>query len=828
MRHIGTYISATRAVAVQAMCIMCACGDPTPLSQSGVASGPDFLADDAGWVADAPVVFQDTTLEFPDTSGTSGDSASPPADSAENDETGSVDAGRTEDGTVLMDVTSDLLGPPDSVSAQDTSQDTGSIQFDKQRDCEVTFTYSAPPGVTAVSIRNEVTGWSSDTWALSDEDGDGTWTGSFDVSSYAPGSVGYKIYRTGDGIAENWLLDPSTPLQKMVDNVINSKFYIPDCALPLISVLSLETQATTGTLNASIAIQDGFAGETIPTIPSSVDVRVGNQVLSSTIYDSETGLVDIQLTGLKPGKHSIVVRAANGEGEAEPLFVPVWIESDKFDWAKSVLYFAFVDRFLDAAPGPQAPACLPQGTSTTWLGGDWTGLKQKIEEGYFTQLGVTALWITAPADNPDGCYSGELQKSYTAYHGYFPQSLTAPETRFGTMEDLRATVSAAHDRGIRVMVDLVANHVFQDHPLVSQHPDWFFPFYQCGFDEKPVECWFQPYLPDIDYTKDGAVEAFTDMALWWVREADLDGFRVDAVKHVHDNFMLTLRHKLNRMLSGSAIPFYLVGETFTGDWGGGFGPNETLIKYYVQPAMLDGQFDFPLYWKIVRTYARNEESMDSLGSYLVNIADYYGNYATMSNFLGNHDVVRFVSHAAGQINDVWGNGSKAQGFDNPPSQPANSDPYQRLRAAFGLMFAINGIPLIYYGDEIGLAGAGDPDNRRMMFFSGWTQEQQATYDHIGKLASARAAHPALWRGSVQVLTGGNDHAMAFAKLDTNSAVVVLTNRSGTDQNLTFVLPDALKGKSSLVDAINGTVVSTGATQATVTVGPYGTLYLVAP
>ncbi|NUN13380.1 MAG: alpha-glucosidase C-terminal domain-containing protein [Myxococcales bacterium] len=818
-------MSVSVTLLAQTIFFVSSCGDPTPLSLSELKSGTDIDGDSPLLVTDTGVTPQDTALEFPDTAVGNTDTDPTPADQLANDAGAHVDSTETINDIVVADSESDVHGSTDILTPQDTSEDTGRVPFDKQRKCEVNFTYSAPPGVSSVSVRNEVVGWSSDSWALSDDDGDGTWIGSYTVKDYTPGSYGYKFYRTGDGIVDNWVLDPANPLQKIVDNVVNSKFYIPNCSIPLISVLSLNTDANTGSITASIAIQDGLAGATIP---SSVDVRVGNQPLDSSVYDPNSGMVEIEVKGLKPGKHSILVRAANTGGNADPLFVPIWIEPQPFDWAQSVLYFAFVDRFADGAPGPQAPGCLPQGSSTTWLGGDWVGLKQKITDGYFSDLGVTALWITAPADNPDGCYSGELQKSYSAYHGYFPQSFTSVENRFGTMDDLRALVSAAHDRGIRILVDLVANHVFQDHPAVSQHPEWFFPYYQCGFDEKPVECWFQPYLPDIDYTRDGAIEAFTDMALWWIREADLDGFRVDAVKHVHDNFMLTLRHKINTLLGPSGVPFYLVGETFTGDWGGGFGPNETLIKYYVQPAMLDGQFDFPLYWKIVRTYGRNEESMESLGSYLVNISGYYGNNAVMSNFLGNHDVARFTSHAAGHIGDVWGNGSKAQGFDNPPPQPTNSEPYHRLRAAFALMFAVNGIPLIYYGDEIGLAGAGDPDNRRMMTFTDWSQEQQTTYDYLGKLAAARADHSALWRGTIQVLTSGNDHAMAFAKVDKNSAVIVVTNRSASSHVLTFALPDVLKGNTNLVDALSGQLVSAGATQATVTIEPYETLYLVAP
>ena len=67
--------------------------------------------------------------------------------------------------------------------------------------------------------------------------------------------------------------------------------------------------------------------------------------------------------------------------------------------------------------------------------------------------------------------------------------------------------------------------------------NWFNDFFQCGFEEAPLTCWFEDYLPDLNYESDAAVEEMANAALWWVMEADLDGFRIDAVKHMHDNFL---------------------------------------------------------------------------------------------------------------------------------------------------------------------------------------------------------------------------------------------------------------------------------------------------
>ena len=639
-----------------------------------------------------------------------------------------------------------------------------------ERACVLRFASPLPPGTVSASVRSELNEWgASGDWPLNDDDGDGVWTGEVDASSMNPGTYGYKLY-VDDA---NWILDPATPLRKVVSTENNSKLYVPDCALPELVVESLDIDGAAGAVHAVVAVADGTGGALLP---ESAIASLGGAALPCA-WDPASERFTVAATGLPAGKHTLRIRVANEAGDAAPVTVPVWIEPQAFSWRDAVLYFAFVDRFDNGDPSNDGnEACIDADDPARWMGGDWKGLLARIEGGWFDALGVNALWLTAPADNPSGCFSGDLPgKTYTAYHGYFPVSLTDPEEHFGTMEDLKAVVEAAHARGIRVLVDLVANHVHEQHPAYKAHPDWFNPYYQCGFEEKPVECWFQPYLPDLDYTKDEAVEAFTDMAVWWVREADIDGFRVDAVKHVHANFLRTLRWKLDRIGKPAGVDLYLVGETFVGDWGGGTGPNEGTIKAYVGSELLHGQFDFPLYWRTVQAFARGEATLASLGQLLTESAGTYGPEAIMATFLGNHDVPRFISHAAGTIADVWGNGSKEQGYDSPPGTPGDAAPYERLRMAWTFLLTTNGVPLIYYGDEIGLPGAGDPDNRRMMQFDGLSAEQQATIAHIGKVAAARAAHPALRTGTTQVLSGADD-TLVLLRTSGADEVVVAWNR----------------------------------------------------
>ncbi|GMV40419.1 MAG: hypothetical protein AMXMBFR64_21350 [Myxococcales bacterium] len=680
-----------------------------------------------------------------------------------------------------------------------------------ERSCALRFAVPLPPGTSSATVRSELNDWgNAGEWPLSDTDGDGTWTGEVDASAMIPGTYGYKLFLNGT----DWVLDPSTPLRKVVGTENNSKLYVPDCALPELVVESLSIGA--GAIDAVIAIADGTAGP----VTSATATLAGEPLPCA--FDAPSGRFFVAESGLPPGKHTLRVQASNEAGTAAEVTLPIWVEATAFAWADAVMYFAFVDRFDNGDPSNDGgDACMDTDDPARWMGGDWKGLLSRIEGGWFDALGVNTLWVTAPADNPSGCFTGDLPgKQYTAYHGYFPKSMTDPEERFGTMEDLRAVVKAAHARGMRVLVDLVANHVHDQHPSYGAHGDWFHPYFQCGFEEKPVECWFQPYLPDIDYTKDDAVEAFTEMALWWVREADLDGFRVDAVKHVHQNFLLTLRWRLDQIGEPTGVDHYLVGETFVGDWGGGAGPNEGTIKAYVGHEQLHGQFDFPLYWRLLQTLARNEAPLSSLGQLLVESAGFYGSDAIMATFLGNHDVPRFISHANGDIGDMWGNGSKEQGYDDPPGAPGTATAWERLRLAWTFLFTQTGIPLIYYGDEIGMPGAGDPDNRRMMQFDGLSAEQQATIAHIGKLAEVRRAHPALRGGATAVLASDADMLLLARTLGADKVVVALNRGAGS-----ATLSGSVGGTATWTDALSGAPGGTGGT-VSITLPPRSSAVLV--
>jgi len=626
-----------------------------------------------------------------------------------------------------------------------------------------------------------------------------------------PGSHGYKLLVDGS----NWMTDPANPLALWDPTFTyqNSKLRVPDCSLPTLEPVSATADWTTRTVTVVVQASTGLGGE--PLLASGIEVRHQGTPVDPG-FDPATQRFTVRLSGLEPGKHSLTFRAATSKGQAQPLFVPLWLEEKPFAWRDAVLYFALTDRFANGDPSNDAPAaCVPSeqaGRNTNWEGGDWEGLRRKIEEGYFDSLGVTAIWISAPNDNPDGCVSGDLAgATYTAYHAYFPLSLDATENHFGTMDDLRAMTAAAHRRGIRIVMDLDANHVHQDSDLWKAHKEWFHQDRRiCGQDDNwnqhPIDCWFQDYLPDFDYRVDDAVELVTDSAIDWVRQADLDGFRVDAVKHMEHAFGYHLRDKVRRRLEASGVPVWLVGETYVGDWQGGTGANEGTIKAYLSDRELTGQFDFPLYWEIVGALARGEGSLAHMAEVAVaGNALWHQAFAgaVMSNFLGNHDIPRFISHASGVIADKWGNGAKELGWNSPPPLPTDATPVLRLRQAFAFLMTIPGVPLIYYGDEVGMPGAGDPDNRRMMTFQGWTANQSALRNAVGTLAAFRAEHPATRSGTFVTLLAETD-VLAYGLHGSGDAVAVVLNRGGA-RSVAFSVAaiPGLPADGTLKDALGG-------------------------
>lgn len=477
--------------------------------------------------------------------------------------------------------------------------------------------------------------------------------------------------------------------------------------------------------------------------------------------------------------------------EKSDLFVPVWVEDTSFDWRDALLYFAFTDRFYNGDTSNDNPAtdASVEGTSNArWVGGDFKGLQKKVEEGYFSNLGVNTLWISSVSMNYQGVSYGtgdDKNHSYSAYHSYWPittfmtasnqaefDGLQAIEPHFGTMADLRSLVSACHKRGIRVLVDFAANHVHQDSPIFKKHENWFnMPAKLCtdndGWNQIPESCWFSQDLPDINYGNEEARKQMVDHAIWLIRETGVDGFRVDAVKHMNIQFIKDLRAAVETLFNKTGMTFYMVGETFDG--------NTDLLNKYIGNDLLHAQFDFPLYFALQKVLENG--SMGDVRSSRSSITSDVFKSNLMGTFIGNHDVARALSVAAGQYSGKWG--------QNPDLDLASKEawiPYFKVKQALTIILTQPGVPLIYYGDEVGMLGSNDPDNRRAMKFDGLNSEESGMLEYIQKLGKIRAAHKAITRGHREDLEGNKDGSELWCYKMTDGTETIIVGIAGTGVN----------------------------------------------
>ena len=494
-----------------------------------------------------------------------------------------------------------------------------------------------------------------------------------------------------------------------------------------------------------------------------------------------------------------------------------------WDWRDSVIYFVFVDRFAD---GNAANNCNVPGTDAAgnYKGGDWAGVTQKINAGYFNDLGANTLWLTVPFKNADtfkGHGVGGDTHQYSAYHGYWPSDPAQPETCFGTAAELKALVDAAHAKTLKVIFDYAMVHVVNTSPVYTAHNDWFYPNsngggdcicgQNCSWDADANRCWFTDYLPHWNYTVQAARDFSVNAAVKLAADTGVDGFRLDAIKHVDDAYkghptgwLTQLRNQINSQIIAKQTPpqrFYMVGETY--DFG-----NKDYIKSFVDPATkLDGQFDFPERLDLVKATLMRQEGMDGLAAFMDANEGFYGASAVMSPFVGNHDLPRSI-HLA-EDTPMWADpytDGKDRAWTNTPALPAYRSPFERLGVAFAVLLTNKGAPLIYYGDEIGLAGAGDPDNRRLMQFTGLSADQQYLYSTIKALNAARAAHPALRRGHRATISA-NATTWVYSMTTTGDTVYVAINRGDAPANVSG-LPSA---------ALNELMTGTPATGPTATV-----------
>ena len=665
--------------------------------------------------------------------------------------------------------------------------------------------------------------------------------------------VEYKFVADG-----TWTIntnDPTVQLPSLTDGTnINNILQAVTCGGPAPGTLSLVGSAVT-TSQTSYSFQVLYTPGAAPldTTKTVVTLNGATVPTASVPYDAATHTFSVSVTSgiTAPNKYGYVFQVTDKAGNVSRLFVPFWIEASTFEWNDSFMYEVMIDRFVaSGTTSLEGPNGAPtEQTKGNWEGGDFGGVTQKITAGYFDQMGVNTLWISSVDLGTKLCEIGTGANTgycLSGYHSYFPISggwtygsendptfiangVTTPiDPHFGAAADLVTLVNTAHQHGIRVLTDLVVNHVFSDAtPPMGQSPQqaplaiahdsdgaWFNSPYSssindCGNENlwdtsetstwNRADCWFDPYLPDLNTTNPSVNDEIANHAVWLMEQFNLDGFRIDAVKQVTNNICTDMRAKITAAISTN-LPFYMVGEALGGV--------EANVFDCVASDRLNGSMDDTLHNTIVGTVLQSDGSSEGPAQDLLNgvEADEGANWtgsvpgALMGHFFGSHDTPRAISLAAGDSNGNPWSGA-------PPASETNQAFFQHLQLAQAFLLTYDSIPIIWMGDEFGQPGTIDPDCRRMMRFgTALTDLETQTLGNLQVLGTTRAAHPALRRGPRTNLWVDNVFYADGRVYGTDITVVAL-NLSNSVQTRTMNVGNIGLTTGTVTDAISKTQIT---------------------
>ena len=473
------------------------------------------------------------------------------------------------------------------------------------------------------------------------------------------------------------------------------------------------------------------------------------------------GLACVALVSCKDAPKSTIAEAAPPQDSLAIKEVP-------FHWEGANIYFLLTDRFRNGNTENDVnfERTNPTGTLRGFMGGDIQGITDKINDGYFTELGVNAIWFTPVVEQIHGDTNEGTGNTY-AYHGYWTKDWTALDPNFGTREDLETLVKAAHGKGIRVLLDAVINHTGPVTDIDAVWPEsWVRTAPPCEFDtyENTTSCTLVENLPDIYTESDEAVELPDALLAKWkeegrlsneldelqvffdrtgypraprfyiikwltdyVKDMGIDGFRVDTVKHADEHTWAELYQEASLALESwrqkhpeqvmDDTPFYMVGEVYNYGISRGrefdfgdkkvdyfdFGFNSLINFDLKYDAEKDYETIFRKYNKLLFTKLKGKSVL---------------------NYLTSHD-------------------------DGAPFDPKREKTYK----AANVLLLTQGASQIYYGDESArsLIIEGTEGDATLRSFMNWEdidslRTTQALLSHYQKLGQFRRDHPAIGAG----------------------------------------------------------------------------------
>lgn len=407
----------------------------------------------------------------------------------------------------------------------------------------------------------------------------------------------------------------------------------------------------------------------------------------------------------------------------------VQAEKEEHAWQDEIIYFIMIDRWNNGDTSNDYE--VDRNDPKAYHGGDFKGIMNRLD--YISDMGFTAIWLTPIVKNESG-----------GYHGYWAEDFYDVEEHFGTLEEFKQLVEEAHKRDIKVIVDLVVNHTGYEHEWLNdpEKEDWFNPNRNISdwTNQEQVERGWIYGLPDLNQDNPEVREYLFDMAKWWIEETNIDGYRLDTVKHVPKSFW----EEFTKEVKSVKEDFFLIGEVWDTD--------PRYVAAYEETG-IDSFVDFALYNEISRVFSKPNESLGRLETIYAHNSTYFSNPHMLGTFIDNHDVERFTRVAL--RNEEY--------------------PVTRIKLALSYLYTAPGIPIMYYGTEIALDGGEDPDNRRGMTFRADTE----LIEYISRLAEIRKMHPALTKGTFELLHDDGGYAIFKRQYEDDMAIIAINNTTGT-------------------------------------------------
>lgn len=502
------------------------------------------------------------------------------------------------------------------------------------------------------------------------------------------------------------------------------------------------------------------------TISATTDTALGIKTLPITVTDQYgnkfSTTVDVEITD----------RVKKNEND--------------FDWDEAVVYFMMTDRFFDGNESNNTAS----GTDTygdnpgLYHGGDFAGVTAKLD--YLQDLGVNTIWLTPIVKNIAGVTvtdEGKEDVPYNAaYHGYWASDFTKLNPTMGTTEEFKTMISEAHKRGMRIMVDIVVNHA--GYGTESTFADML---RDKSVSEGDIKSW-QSGLPDFA-TENADVRAkLVEWQTSWMRNYGVDYFRVDTVKHVDSTTWAALKNSTTEVNPS----FKMIGEYY----GAGYASNGSTLGSGQMDADLD--FDF------------NDQATSFVS----------GNISSVEKFLSARNSALNNAYMTGQfLSSHDEDGFKASLMNG--KQYTEDEATSAALVAATLQLTAKGIPVIYYGEEVGLSGLNNypyQTNRYDMDFSKATKDN-VTYQHYKNLLSIRNAYTDVFaRGSRTVVASSDEECYD----------VVSRSYGGTTLYVGMNIKDTAKEVKVPVSLAAGTEVKDLYGGATYTVGSDKTVAVTIP